>query len=407
MHIVDGVLSLPVLAVGNLAAVGGTALGLKKMDLDHVPQVGLLSAAFFLSSLIHVPIGPSSVHLILNGLVGLVLGWTAFPALLVGLLLQAVFFGFGGLIVLGVNTVNIALPGVLLHYLLKPVLSHAFNRQHQFLWGSLAGSMAIALTTGLVALSLALSGDAFLPAAQLVFVAHLPIMVLEGFLTGAAVVFIAKVKPDMFQLSDHLSHEAPEVDPETGKAIKQVALVLLVIFPFFISRAEAHNMVGDVYVEGNRVEGEVGFSSGKPAVSAQVTVKDAEGNLLATTQTDAEGLFAFTAQQQIDHHFEVNAGSGHVFTLVVTAQELGRPSPEGNTAPPNTEISSPPPPLNDTQLAVLVEQAVAKQVKPLRKQLLRLENTLRFHDILGGLGYIAGLTGLGMWFALRRKNRAS
>ncbi|MDJ0931506.1 energy-coupling factor ABC transporter permease [Breoghania sp.] len=34
-----------------------------------------------------MPIVPSSVHLILNELAGLVLGWAAFPALFVGLLL--------------------------------------------------------------------------------------------------------------------------------------------------------------------------------------------------------------------------------------------------------------------------------------------------------------------------------
>ena len=34
MHIVDGALTLPVLAAGGIVALGGTALGLKKMDLD-------------------------------------------------------------------------------------------------------------------------------------------------------------------------------------------------------------------------------------------------------------------------------------------------------------------------------------------------------------------------------------
>jgi cobalt/nickel transport system permease protein len=38
------------------------------------------------ASLIHVPIGPSNAHLILNGLVGLLLGWGAFPAILVALI---------------------------------------------------------------------------------------------------------------------------------------------------------------------------------------------------------------------------------------------------------------------------------------------------------------------------------
>ena len=95
MHISEGVLSGPVLLAGGALAAGGTAIGLKNMDYDRIAQVGILSSAFFIASLIHVNIGPSSVHLILNGILGLLLGWTAFPAILVALTLQSMFFQFG------------------------------------------------------------------------------------------------------------------------------------------------------------------------------------------------------------------------------------------------------------------------------------------------------------------------
>lgn len=197
MHIVDGALSAPVLAVGGLLTVGGIAMGLRRTNGDRLPEVGVLSATFFIASLIHVPIGPSSVHLILNGLIGLLLGWAAFPALFVGLLLQAVFFGFGGLIVIGVNAVNIAGPAVIVHLLLGPMVRTATPRTAAVL-GAIGGALAIALTTVLVGVSLALTGDEFVPAAKLVFFAHIPIMVLEGFLTGAAVFLIRTVKPALF-----------------------------------------------------------------------------------------------------------------------------------------------------------------------------------------------------------------
>ena len=71
-------------------------------------------AAFFAGSLIAIPVGPSSVHLMLGGLIGLMLGTAAFPALFVALALQALLFGMGGLTTLGVNTLNMALPGVVL-----------------------------------------------------------------------------------------------------------------------------------------------------------------------------------------------------------------------------------------------------------------------------------------------------
>ncbi|GAA6164052.1 cobalt transporter CbiM [Pelagimonas sp. KU-00592-HH] len=197
MHIVDGALSNPVVIGGAVAAVGGIAMGLRSLDLDRIPTAGVLSASFFVASLIHVPIGPSSVHLILNGLAGLLLGWAAFPALFIGLLLQAVFFGFGGLTVLGVNAVNIAFPAVVAGLLFSGMIGRGSPVQGA-IWGAIGGAFAIAATTAMVAVSLALTGDEFLPAAKLVFFAHIPVMVVEAVLTGFAVLLARKVKPELF-----------------------------------------------------------------------------------------------------------------------------------------------------------------------------------------------------------------
>lgn len=197
MHIVDGALSNPVVIGGAIAAAGGIAIGIKSLDLDRIPTAGVLSASFFVASLIHVPIGPSSVHLILNGLAGLLLGWAAFPALFVGLLLQAVFFGFGGLTVLGVNAFNIAMPAILAWLIFGRLIGRG-SPVHGAVWGGIGGAFSIAATTGLVAVSLALSGDEFVPAAKLVFFAHIPVMAIEAVLTGFAVLLARKVKPELF-----------------------------------------------------------------------------------------------------------------------------------------------------------------------------------------------------------------
>ena len=197
MHIVDGALSNPVVIAGAALTIGGLAQGLRRLPMEKIPVAGVLSATFFVASLIHVPIGPSSVHLIMNGLAGLVLGWAAFPALFVGLLLQAVFFGFGGVTVLGVNTVVIAGPAVLAGLVLSSTIRNTSPRGGAF-WGAVGGGGAIALTTAFVAVALALTGDEFLPAAKLVFFAHIPVMVIEALLTGAAVYLAKQVKPELF-----------------------------------------------------------------------------------------------------------------------------------------------------------------------------------------------------------------
>ena len=197
MHIVDGALSGEVLIGGTALAAAGIAIGLKSLPVEKIPAAGILSATFFVASLVHVPIGVSSVHLILNGLAGLVLGWAAFPALFVALLLQAVFFGFGGLTVLGVNTLVIALPAVAVYYLCRHGMA---SRSHVVAaaWGGVGGALAIALTTLCVAAALALTGEEFVPAAKLVFFAHLPVMAIEGMLTAAAVYLAHRVKPELF-----------------------------------------------------------------------------------------------------------------------------------------------------------------------------------------------------------------
>jgi len=200
MHIAEGVLAAPVLAAGAALTAGGVAVGLRRMGYEEVPKVAVLGSAFFVASLIHVPVGPSSVHLVLNGLAGLILGWSTFPALLVALLLQSVLFGFGGLTALGVNTLNMALPGVICYLLFSRAL-RARSDGLVFGVGFVAGALAIMLACLMVGISLFASGKEFLGVAKLVFVAHIPVMVIEGLVTGSAIVFLHKVRPELLPAS--------------------------------------------------------------------------------------------------------------------------------------------------------------------------------------------------------------
>jgi len=196
VHISEGVLSGPVLAGGAVISAAGLALGLRSIDYDKLPRVALLSAVFFVASLIHLPVGPSSIHLVLNGLVGLILGWAAFPALFVGLVLQAVLFQFGGLTVLGVNTATMALPAVLGYYLFAPLLRRD-GKTAPVVAAFAAGFCAIFFSAVLTGLSLYFSGEAFLGAAWAIVAANFPGMILEGLITAVAVMFLRKVKPEL------------------------------------------------------------------------------------------------------------------------------------------------------------------------------------------------------------------
>jgi cobalt/nickel transport system permease protein len=195
MHISEGILSAPVLVSGAALAAAGTAVGLKKLDYDRIARAGLLAGAFFVASLVHVPIGPASVHLVMNGVVGLLLGWPAFPAILVALALQAVFFQFGGLTTLGVNTVVMALPAVFCHMAFGRLIRR--RRVVALAAAAACGALSVLIGGILVALALMFTEENFLEVALAVLAAHAPVMVIEGIVTALCVGFLRKVQPSM------------------------------------------------------------------------------------------------------------------------------------------------------------------------------------------------------------------
>jgi cobalt/nickel transport system permease protein len=196
MHISEGVLTTPVLAGGAALAAAGLAAGLRRLRPERTVPSAMAAAVFFLASLVHVPLGPSKVHLVLNGLVGLILGWGAFPAIFVALSLQALLFQFGGLTTLGVNTLIMAAPAVACALAFQPLLASPHPRLVS-LGAFLTGFCALGLSGLIMAACLAFTGEAFLPLAWLVLLGHLPLMPVEGLISLAAVSFFHKVKPEV------------------------------------------------------------------------------------------------------------------------------------------------------------------------------------------------------------------
>lgn len=206
MHISEGYLSGPVLISGAAMTAVGCAIGLKKIDYDQIAQAGILAAAFFVASLVHVPIGPSNAHLILNGMVGVLLGWGAFPVILAALLLQGIFFQFGGITTLGVNTIIMAGPAVMVHYCCRPWLGR--KDKIGALAAFCAGAGAVALAALFMAASLIFTDENFSAVAGTAIAVHLPVMVIEGIITSICIAFLAKVKPELLTF---LSPPSPEI----------------------------------------------------------------------------------------------------------------------------------------------------------------------------------------------------
>lgn len=198
MHFAEGVLSAPVLLVGTGLSTVGIAVGLKQLDFERMPQVAVLTAAFFIAALIHIPIGPGSVHLVLHGLLGIILGWAVFPAIAVALFLQAVLLGFGGLSVLGINVLVFAGPALVCFYLFNPAIRRMTSKKQAVFYGMATGIVSVSLSVVIMALSLGFTGKAFTAIIYLLWIAHLPVMVIEGIIISLMIGFFQQLRPQLF-----------------------------------------------------------------------------------------------------------------------------------------------------------------------------------------------------------------
>ena len=192
MHISEGVLSAPVLLAGWVVTAPAVAAILWRVRQSEIPRIACFSALFFVASFVHLPVGVSSMHLMLSGLVGAFLGSRAILAIFVALFLQGVFFGFGGLSVLGVKTAVIGFPAVLGGLLAAAAKAQELKVRTQKIYLFLAGFVPIVCSMLLLDLVLFISGREFFAIATLISLEGAILAVLEGIITLFALSFITK-----------------------------------------------------------------------------------------------------------------------------------------------------------------------------------------------------------------------
>ena len=207
MHIPDGILPLPVTGAGYAATAVTTWYSIRKINQREdprrdVPKASLLTAAFFVASWIHVPVPPTSVHLLLNGLLGSLLGYYAFPAILIGLFFQAVMFGHGGLTTLGVNAMIMGLPAIAAHYIFRlRKLKNGETQKKTGVFGFLAGVVAMGISVAMFVVILLNNLPAQLDvvgekaAIYALAIAHIPLIFIEGAITALVTTFLRRVRP--------------------------------------------------------------------------------------------------------------------------------------------------------------------------------------------------------------------
>ena len=198
-----------------------------------------------------------------------------------------------------------------------------------------------------------------------------------------------------------------------------LALILLA------APAAAHKVIADLFPAGDMVEGEIGFSSGEMAVNATVTVTGPDGAKLGEARTDADGFFTFRPTRPVAHSFRADLGAGHVAVMELSEEEAARiiavggasapapapasapaPAPAPTAAPAAAEPVAPAPaaaaPLSAAQKAEIA-RLLRDEIRPLRREISAYKERNDLTTILGGLGWIAGLFGLGFYLAARAR----
>jgi cobalt/nickel transport system permease protein len=185
MHLADGIVRTDLaLAAGAVTAVG-LAVTSWRVDLDEIPRMGLMASALFAGSLIHFPLAGTTVHLSLLGLAGIVVGIRALPVVFAAVLLQTLIFQHGGLLSLGLNTLNMAAGALsaaaVWRLRILPEAVRAFT----------GGLVGVAVPAALIALELRASG--YGRGVVYVLGAYAGMGLLEGGLNVAAVRFFRRM----------------------------------------------------------------------------------------------------------------------------------------------------------------------------------------------------------------------
>ncbi len=189
MHISDGIIDTNVCIAAGAVSIGLVYLSGRNTSVEEIPRMGMMGAALFVASLIHFPLAGTSMHLGLFGIAGIILGKRSFPPVFAALLFQSLIFQHGGLVTLGVNSINMG-AGAFAGWMIWK--TKFINENIRAL---LAGFLGIIVPMLLMILEFRVSG--YGRGILYLFSVYLLLAAIEGVITLGAVRFIRRVKPGL------------------------------------------------------------------------------------------------------------------------------------------------------------------------------------------------------------------
>ena len=202
MHIPDGFLNIPTVAITSGISLGSLIPAIRKVNQTLLPQriplIGMSAAFVFTVQLLSFPIpGGTSVHITGAVLIAILLGpYTGLVIMTSALILQALLFQHGGLLTLGANVLNMGVIGCLIGYYLHRTLFWKYT-----IGAGIVAWIVIIISGLCCALELGLSGTT-------PFHIGLPAMTAAALITGGVEAFVTisilnilkRIRPDLLAL---------------------------------------------------------------------------------------------------------------------------------------------------------------------------------------------------------------
>jgi len=237
MHIPDGYLSPSTCVALYAAAAPFWYVALQRvkrlLNTRLVPLLAVFASFSFVIMFFNLPLpGGTTGHAVGMALATVVLGpWAAMLAISVALLIQALFFGDGGLLAFGANCFNMAVVGPLVAYAVYRAAAgrSALTSRRRMVAAGLAGYAAINVAALLTAVEFGIQPELFRDAAGVPLYAPYPLGVAipammlghltiaglaELVVTGGVVAYLQRTDPALLKLT------APDADgPGAAEAV--------------------------------------------------------------------------------------------------------------------------------------------------------------------------------------------
>ncbi|MCP4707573.1 MAG: DUF4198 domain-containing protein [Planctomycetes bacterium] len=170
-----------------------------------------------------------------------------------------------------------------------------------------------------------------------------------------------------------------------------------------------------VSVAGENITGYTYYQGGERVVNVDIEIWGAGDDIVFMGKTDEKGEFIFKPTYQSDYKVVAMSVDGHRAEQEIKASALPSGLPEKGEVVENplsgvpafgwsgAEADAGEIVIAEESLRAILDESVARQVRPLQEQLAEYESKVRIRDVVGGLGFICGLAGVGMIFASKKQ----